>query len=308
MAKPGAALLKLMGRMAKKREYSLQLAQVVDASAGGLKVKFLGDEEPTLQYFRQLASGVSLNDWVVCARMGNSWVVLGRWAPAAAASSTGASFSDDFVWNSVPSELYQSARCYRSAGESAAELKAGPGIVYVLTDAVSQHAYIVLNAACVPGRDPLLHVGLLGEETPNSMQAFLGWYSRAWPRPGDPPDTRDWDHAAFWYDSSKSGNWWASIGGGGVGNIVEQETDVVMDGGAAGNWHDFAVELLHESGTAKFYVDGALKATLVSDGAFPRSYLALDWVADVFRMSPGGGTNKIMLLDYVRVDVVDRGY
>ena len=308
MAKPGAALLKLMGRMAKRSEYNLQLAQVVDASAGGLKVKFLGDEEPTLQYFRQLASGVSLNDWVVCARMGNSWVVLGRWAPEASPSSTGASFWDDFVWDSLPTELYQSARCFRSGGESAAELKAGPGIVYLLTNAVSQHAYIVLKAACVPGRDPLLHVGLLGEETPTSMQAFVGWYSQAWPRPGDPPDTRDWDHAAFWYDSAKSANWWASIGGGGAGNIVEQETDVPMDGGHLADWRDFGIELLSTSHTAKFYVGGALKATLVGDGAFPRSYLALDWVADVFRAAPGGATNKTMLLDYVQLDVVSRGY
>lgn len=75
----GSRLAKLIESIAKRQYQNLRLGKVTEIHANGFRVQFLGDASAPTQYYRRIPSRqLSVDDYVVMARVGNSWVILGK--------------------------------------------------------------------------------------------------------------------------------------------------------------------------------------------------------------------------------------
>jgi len=80
MADPADDLTKLIDSIAKTRTAAqeLKVAEVVYLEEGAARLQFVGDTTPTSKLFKTLGALTDVGDFVICAPVGGSYVILGK--------------------------------------------------------------------------------------------------------------------------------------------------------------------------------------------------------------------------------------
>jgi len=80
MADPADDLTKLIDSIAKTRAAAqeLKVAEVVYLEEGAARLQFVGDTTPTSKLFKTLGALTDVGDFVICAPVGGSYVILGK--------------------------------------------------------------------------------------------------------------------------------------------------------------------------------------------------------------------------------------
>ena len=80
MADPADDLTKLIDSIAKTRTAAqeLKVAEVVYLEEGAARLQFVGDTTPTSTLFKTLGALTDVGDFVICAPVGGSYVILGK--------------------------------------------------------------------------------------------------------------------------------------------------------------------------------------------------------------------------------------
>jgi len=98
MADPADDLTKLIDSIAKTRTAAkeLKVAEVVYLEEGAARLQFVGDTTPTSKLFKTLGALTDVGDFVVCAPVGGSYVILGKLGGAWGGDGGGASVGVGF--------------------------------------------------------------------------------------------------------------------------------------------------------------------------------------------------------------------